>query len=416
MIRLSKQCLITVLGLSLAMPALAVNVTISGQFRSTDPTTHLVSYLDFCPEQIQPYQIVGPLSANTSGAYRFRDSGNTSFSQDTVLSIYQGMPNLNNLATNLLATVDDVETVNLVAGQEYYVLVQPWCELFANGVWGQLILGPGTVSGPQVAPTPAHWQGTWSMSDGLTNLAPDPECPQTYYDVSENITLDQSGTWYISTTSGYDGRTPWLSFYDGAFDPDNPEDNLLFYVPVGGPFEAEAGTYTIVTTGVCEVVQGDWYYVMWPPAPFEINAASSAAYYDTTTGGQGELFDFDMVNGNAFGALFTYDTAPADGVSPQSIGSSEQRWFTLQGVFEPGDTSVEMKIYSASGGVFNARPVPVTNTQVGTAVIDLDSCTTGELSFSFDTGEEGTSAMNRLFPTNVAACEASYKGPGVLYE
>lgn len=422
--RYRAHSLVVLLGITLSLPALAVNVTISGRFVEAGPEMPWIADLNFCNTATTPYEIVGPFSTDVGGTYQVRDSGATTFSADTVLTFYQGMPNLNNLAANRVAVtdeyglanaIDNIGSITLAANTDYYVLAQPFCGVDANGVWGQLFLGPGTITGDQVAATPAHWQGTWSQSDGLTNLTPDPGCPQTYYDVAENITFDQSGTWYISVSSGYDGRPSWINIYDGPFDPDSPQDNLVTFIPVGGPFEIEAGTYTLVTSGVCDFVDGDWYYVMWPPAPFELNSGNSATYYDTATSGQGQLVHINQDN-FVFLAWFTYDSAPvAAEIRPQSIGNSGQRWLTMAGTFEDGDTSVELAVYAPEGvGVFNQPPV-VGVEQVGTATMDMESCSKGELRFDLDSGESGTAIMN-LLVGDTDHCEGIYRGPWVLYE
>lgn len=422
--RNTMLCFLTLLAIALSVPAWAVNVTISGKFVVSGPQMPWIDSLQFCGNEPTLYEVVGPFSTDVGGTYRVRDAGRL-LSGDTVVTFYQGMPNLNNLAANRVAVaddfgfpgaIDDSGTVVLQANTDYYLLAQPYCSIDSNGVWGLLLLGSGTITGSQVATTPAHWQGTWSDTDDLTDtIPPTLNCPETYYDVNGPITLETSGIWYVSTTSAFEGNPMAVSFHDGPFDPDNPQQNQVAVAP-GGLFELEAGDYYIVTHGDCDILQGEWSYVMWPPHPFELNGAMSAAYRDPDTSGSGVLLDVDPSLNFAFGAWFTWATAPAaDSTTPQAVGNDRQRWLTLQGAYQPGDTSVEMTVYSSSGGVFD-DPAEVETVAVGTATLDMEDCTTGTLTYTLDSGESGDSVMGRLLPGNIGACESSYLGPGVLYE
>jgi hypothetical protein len=154
---------------------------------------------------------------------------------------------------------------------------------------------------------------------------------------------------------------------------------------------------------------------MWNPAPFELNSASAGAYYDLLTSGQGQLVSINQ-NNVVYVAWFTYDSAPAVGVPrPQAVGIPGQRWLTMLGTYQSGDTSVDLNVYAPNAvGVFNQPPV-VGVDPVGTAVMDMESCTSGELRYTLDTGEAGTAVMGLLVGDN-DQCEANYAGPAVLDE
>jgi hypothetical protein len=47
--------------------------------------------------------------------------------------------------------------------------------------------------------------------------------------------------------------------------------------------------------------------------------------------------------------------------------------------------------------------------------MDMESCISGELRYTLDTGEAGTAVMGLLVGDN-DQCEANYAGPAVLYE
>jgi hypothetical protein len=86
---------------------------------------------------------------------------------------------------------------------------------------------------------------------------------------------------------------------------------------------------------------------------------------------------------------FTYDTAVG--------GADHQRWYTAQGPVVTGQPSASLTIYQNTGGNFNAPPV--TNAQpVGTATLSFDTCTSGQLQYTFTDGTNrtGTIALTRL--------------------
>jgi hypothetical protein len=121
----------------------------------------------------------------------------------------------------------------------------------------------------------------------------------------------------------------------------------------------------------------------------------TGSWYEPATGGQGlaiEVFPNQSPgNGQAFVSWFTFDTV--------SGGAERQRWYTLQGPVVTGQPSAALTIYQNIGGNFNAPPA--TNAQaVGTATLSLDSCASGQISYSFTdgTGRTGTIPLTRLLP------------------
>ena len=88
---------------------------------------------------------------------------------------------------------------------------------------------------------------------------------------------------------------------------------------------------------------------------------------------------------------FTFDTV--------SGGAERQRWYTLQGPVVTGQPNASLTIYQNTGGNFNAPPA--TNAQaVGTATLSFDTCSSGQLSYTFTdgTGRAGTIPLTRLLP------------------
>jgi hypothetical protein len=119
----------------------------------------------------------------------------------------------------------------------------------------------------------------------------------------------------------------------------------------------------------------------------------TGSWYELATNGQGievEIFPNPASGtGSTFVSWFTYDTVVG--------GAERQRWYTAQGPVVTGQPNASLTIYQNTGGNFNAPPV--TNAQaVGTATLSFDTCTSGQLRYSFTdgTGRSGTIPLTRL--------------------
>jgi hypothetical protein len=124
----------------------------------------------------------------------------------------------------------------------------------------------------------------------------------------------------------------------------------------------------------------------------------SGAWYDPATSGQGFIFDVNPLQHNFAATWYTFPDQP---VSP--LIDPGQRWFTLQAQMASGATSLSnVGIYAVAGGIFDA-PDPVSVTRVGNADINLASCTSVTVKYTFDTGEfsgkTGTINLQRTGPT-----------------
>ena len=108
-----------------------------------------------------------------------------------------------------------------------------------------------------------------------------------------------------------------------------------------------------------------------------INSGLTGTWYNPQTPGQGILFDINDDSHLFFGAWFTYDFNNSN----KQIGTSEHRWFTLQGEFS--NNQVVMPIFNTTGGIFD-KPT-LTNSQiVGDVSISFSSCTQGKIDYAFD--------------------------------
>ncbi len=133
------------------------------------------------------------------------------------------------------------------------------------------------------------------------------------------------------------------------------------------------------------------------PAAIDLNQHGlTGSWYESATSGQGfEVEVFADLSAPGTGRVqvswFTYDSVVG--------GAERQRWYTLSGPVTSGQPTASLTIYQNTGGNFNAPPV--TNAQaVGTATLSFDTCTSGQISYTFSdgTGRAGTIPLVRLLP------------------
>jgi len=131
----------------------------------------------------------------------------------------------------------------------------------------------------------------------------------------------------------------------------------------------------------------------------------TGSWYEAATSGQGfevEVFaNPSSGTGSTFVSWFTYDTV--------SGNAERQRWYTAQGAVVTGQPTASLTIYQNTGGNFNS--FPVTNAQaVGTATLSFDTCSSGQLTYSFTdgTGRTGTIPLTRLLQNTTCATLTPY--------
>lgn len=132
----------------------------------------------------------------------------------------------------------------------------------------------------------------------------------------------------------------------------------------------------------------------------------TGSWYQPATSGQGfevEVFP-DRSPGTGFIQIswFTYDAVVG--------GAERQRWYTAQGQAVAGQPTIALTIFQNTGGNFNAPPI-TTAQAVGTATLSFDSCTIGQLVYTFTdgTGRTGTIPLTRL--TQNMTCSSATPHP-----
>jgi hypothetical protein len=144
----------------------------------------------------------------------------------------------------------------------------------------------------------------------------------------------------------------------------------------------------------------------------------TGSWYQPATSGQGievEVFPDLIAAGTGLAQVswFTYSVTPS--------GADGQRWYTLGGNVTSGQPA-SLTIYQNIGGQFNALPV-TTARAIGTATLNFDTCTSGQLSFNFTDGSglTGSIPLTRLTqnmtcsPTGASSTNADFAFSGNWY-
>jgi hypothetical protein len=227
------------------------------------------------------------------------------------------------------------------------------------------------------------------------------------------------GAWYtFDATAGGTDTQRWYSL-EAFIGGDATSADVTIYQNTGGNFQAPPTTSAIaVGSGTLEFpscVAATFDYVFddgrtgtlslqrllanvecaetgtpaTPPSDFGL----SGAWYDPTLGGQGFLIDVNPVDEQVFLGWYTYAVDGAAG------GVSAQRWFSAQGHYLVGSTSMELQVYVSTGGTFDAGGNVSTN-WVGTATLVFASCSSADFDFEFEdgelAGESGAMHLQRL--------------------
>lgn len=117
-------------------------------------------------------------------------------------------------------------------------------------------------------------------------------------------------------------------------------------------------------------------------------------WYDPAKAGQGFLIDIDAARQYVFLGWYAFAHNAAGGAT----AAERQRWFSIQSSYTPGERIKTMPVYLNTGGNFDQPPVTQAS-QIGTATLSFQSCTSATLSYqiSFDgQSKAGTIPLTRL--------------------
>ena len=229
------------------------------------------------------------------------------------------------------------------------------------------------------------------------------------------------GAWYTyDTMAGGPDTQRWYSFQTTPLEQGIKSAPVVIYQIVGGNFDAPPTTSAaVVGTGTLSFdtcSTGSFVYQFDdgrsgtmpllrlqpnvtcaensmptdPPSDFGL----SGSWFNPDTSGQGLLVNIDPVNAQVFVGWFSY------ALNGQGQGASGQRWFSAQGGYTVGSTSMNLTLYASTGGTFDSDDTTVTTLPVGTATLTYASCTAATFDYAFTSGElsgkSGTIALARL--------------------
>jgi len=209
----------------------------------------------------------------------------------------------------------------------------------------------------------------------------------TFSTTSAPVAVDKSGTVYIAEQElrvATFGTEPWTSGTDW------PTTLRFWQINVSGMTTDSAGNLYISDVADSRIIKA-------ASSPNLNQHGITGSWYNPATGGQGlevELYpDFgEAGKGLLFGGWFTYDVTAPGG----------QRWYAIGGAVSNIDGAVDLGIYAGFGGNFSAGPA-IPPTQVGTATLALNDCTTGTLSYRFDDDRMGSMPLTRLTANTTCA-------------
>jgi len=94
-------------------------------------------------------------------------------------------------------------------------------------------------------------------------------------------------------------------------------------------------------------------------------------------------------------------------VAGEGQGESGQRWFSAQAPYTVGSRTMELTVYSSTGGTFDSDDTTVATVAVGTATLTYTSCTAATFDYTFTAGEfagqSGSIPLTRL-GTPLSSC------------
>lgn len=171
--------------------------------------------------------------------------------------------------------------------------------------------------------------------------------------------------------------------------------STVTYTPFPGQSGTDTWTYQGTGPGVATTVRTASVSIAPADVPPTLDLDQhglTGSWFEPATSGQGievEVFPGPSGTGSTFVSWFAYDTV---------IGGAErQRWYTAQGQVVTGQPNASLTIYQNTGGNFATPPITAAQ-PVGTATLSFDTCSSGQLSYSFTDGTSrtGTIPLTRL--------------------
>lgn len=399
---------------SLVVPgtAAAINTVLAGEFDGSEPR---IAPLRGTCNTSSPlaYQEAGTFQVAASGTYLVFDVFNFS-GVDIAANIYEGPFDPNNPSSPITPDgIDYTASVELTAGTEYTLVVQHWCQN-VEGAWALTFTGPGNVSSGLARNVPDQTQGLLNNSDPVAST----DCNVAgFYEERGPIRVQTSGTYFYTDVSVEYEVDACLQVYTAPFNPaDSRANRLGVELDDFGALQLEADQdYYFVVQALEGTLaeEGEFFYVLAPPADFRVNKALAGAWYNSQTDGQGFFLDvYDNVN-TMFVGWYTFDLSrPVDGTA--QLGEPGHRWLTAQGPIE--GARGELSVNLTSGGAFDSiSPAVVTpRPVVGSMTVEFEDCMNGTINYALtDPVVAGDIPIRALAEDHVELCESLTGGPGM---
>ncbi|HMB58519.1 MAG TPA: hypothetical protein VKN35_01275 [Xanthomonadales bacterium] len=408
-LRVALRALALVVCLLVSAPAWTESTILSGMFDGAEPAIDQLSSYD-CARGPLGYR-KSTFQVSNTGFYKVYDAFDH-IHRHGALAVYHQVyeHSFNPLAPghNLKKwTLSD--SYKLTTGVTYVLVVQHQCES-AEGAWAIAIIGPGSVSSSSAVEAPAFTKGKFTSNDP-TMISDISGGEKTRYKQYGPIQVSRDGAYYFSDT--YVETQVSLQVYTAPVDPAHPAVNRVAWAAYGAPLiDLKAGhNYYFVTQWIQGTKDGEFFYVLAPPAPFRINPGLSGSWYNPATPGQGFFLTVYEKLNQVFLAWFTFASGS------QANDESGQRWMTALGSF--ADKSAELDVEWTSGGQFNAaEPVPEQE-KGGFIRLDFTDCNSGQVIYDLDSYSPDMSTISGVIPIQrlagdaVALCESLYAGPGM---
>jgi len=398
-------------GFALA-PAWAGNWTLLAEFDGTESEMAISPASEFCfnPPEKLAYKDLGVIRVSQAGNYQASDVSPQSEgfpavgSLESVLLLYQGPFDPQNPEMNRIAVFDYVTTdfVALDSGVDYRVVIQAGCKS-EPGLAGFVLRGPGEFSGVG-APTPEEFYGDFST---VTAIADFPDWGTHKY-VSFTFTPPRNGYYWIHDIGyGWDGTRLDHRLYDGGFDPDRPEDNLIVAAQNHG-FKVYLRAGREIEVVNIDRYDADSIFQMAIHPPGELkgfNPAFTGTFADPAVPKQGMLMETDEVLNLVFLALFVFDDDASAQPMETAVGSSDQRWLTAFGGFSYDSNVVDLSFENTSGGRFNhPQPEAQQNSSYGTGTLTALDCDHLLLEYRLPGTPDGSMNLVRLLEGKGRIC------------
>ena len=282
------------------------------------------------------------------------------------------------------------------------------------------------VQNPDVATGPPPADGIALAQEGLTGAWYNPLTSGQGFEFVVDTSATPSGNaglfgaWYTFDIAPAGGpeKQRWYSI-QASFASDATSTEFTIYQNIGGNFDAPPPTHAAaVGTGTltfssCSAGVFTYAFDSGPSGSIPLSAllpnvecvasghptsppsdfGLSGAWYDPTLGGQGFIATVNPIDAQVFVGWYTY------GTNRQGAGAGGQRWFSAQGTYAVGTTTMNLTVYATTGGIFDSGS-PVTTAPVGTATLTFTSCVRATYRYAITAGElagqSGTINLSRL--------------------